>query len=140
MRPGAEHIDLAEPAKRRLRNFGFTMAVCFAVLGALLLWRGKEICPYFLALAVVFFVLGAFLPRALGLVFRLWMGLALVLSWVMTRVLLCVIFYVGVSPIAIAGRLFGKEFLNLGKDPGARTYWRPKEVTERGPESYERQY
>ena len=140
MRPTTEHNGPVGSVKGKLRTFGFTMSICFAILGGLLLWRGRGSYPYFVALAIVFFILGALVPRALGPVYRLWMGLALVLSWVMTRVLLCVIFYVGVSPIGLVGRLVGKQFLDLGKDAGARTYWKPKEVSGRGPEIYERQY
>lgn len=135
-----EEIRNIESTPKKLRNFGITMGICLGLLGALLLWRGKHTYPYFFALAALFAVLGLSVPRALKHVYKAWMSLAVVLSWVMTRVLLSVIFYVGVTPIGVIGRLFGKDFLSLDMDAGAETYWIDREDAGRGKERYEQQF
>lgn len=135
-----EEIRSMKPTAGKLRSFGITMGVCLSALGALLLWRGRQSYPYFFGLAALFTSLGLLAPPALKHVYKVWMSLAIVLSWVMTRVLLAVIFYVGVTPIGVLGRLLGKKFLDLGMDPGARTYWRQRKPTKPGMGSYEQQY
>ena len=135
-----EEIRNIEYTRKKLRNFGIPMGICLGLLGALLLWRGKHTYPYFFALAALFAVVGLSVPRALKYVYKVWMSLAVVLSWVMTRVLLSVIFYVGVTPIGLIGRLLGKDFLSLDVDTGAETYWIDKDGSGRGRERYEQQF
>lgn len=135
-----EDLNSTEPTRKRLRNYGVHMGICLGLLAALLLWRGKPVYRYFFALAVLFPALGLLVPRALRPVYRVWMGMALLLGWVMTRVMLSVLFYVGITPIGVVGRLLGNQFLELVADPEAETYWIRREPRDHAPERYEKQY
>jgi hypothetical protein len=116
------------------------MAAALVVLGALLLWRHKAIHPYFFMAAAAFLGLGLALPRALGPAEKGWMKFAERLGWVMTRVIMVVMFYAVVTPIGLLARAAGKDFLHLKFDRNARTYWVPAECREKTKEDYERQY
>ena len=51
------------------------------------------------------------------------MTVALAIGWVMSRVVLTLVFAVVLTPLALVARLTGKRFLALGPDRTASTYW-----------------
>ncbi|MFT4739234.1 MAG: hypothetical protein ACI83B_000264 [Sediminicola sp.] len=66
--------------------------------------------------AALFIGIGSSLiPAFAKFVDWLWMKLALILGWINTRILLSVIFYVFLFPIALVSRLFSKDPLMLKK-------------------------
>ncbi|MEO8501060.1 MAG: SxtJ family membrane protein [Vicinamibacteria bacterium] len=111
-------IAVPSPATPKdLRNFGFTFASVALVFGAILLWKGRPSAPWFLGAAVVFFLVGAFLPSLLRPAFGPWMKFAEILGYVNTRILLGLFFVVGMTPTGLLMRL-------TGKDPMTRTFKR----------------
>ncbi len=70
--------------------------------------------------------------------YYLWMGIAFVMGNIMSRVIIVLIYYVVVTPLALLGRVIGRDRLQL-KKPNTESYWHdislPKE-----PEKYERQF
>ena len=123
-----------------LRKFGITMAVGLGVLGALFLWRGKGEPMIFFGLAALFLILGLAVPVVLRPVQRAWMAFAIVLGWVMTRVILVILFFVGITPVALIARVVGKRFLSLGFEPERESYWERRVKSDRGKERYESQF
>jgi hypothetical protein len=136
----AEELRAVESGRRDLRKFGITMAVGLGLLGALFLWRSKGQPIVFFALAGLFLIFGLVFPRVLRPVQRGWMAFAIVLGWVMTRVILVVLFYVGITPVAIIARLAGKRFLELEFEPARASYWERRSRPERGRDRYESQF
>lgn len=126
--------------RRELRKFGLTIGIAFGVFGGLFLLRGKSLYPYFLGIGGAFILFGVLIPAALGPVQRLWMKVALVLGWFMTRVILTVLFFVIVTPLALVSRLVRRDPLNLKFKDGADSYWIPEKRTVRDRSEYERQF
>ena len=126
--------------KARLREFGITLGCAFGVLGGLLLWRDKAHYIYFFAASAVFFLLGLAVPSALRPVQKVWMKFSLALGWVMTRVILTVLFFAVFTPIGAISRLFGKRFLCLATGESCDTYWEYKKPRELKKSDYEKQY
>ena len=89
------------------RNFGILVGGVFAALGGWWLFRGKfhTLAPFVLGLGSVLVVLGAIFPRALVVPNRLWMKLAEALSFVMTRVILGLVFFLVAMPIGLLRKL-----------------------------------
>ena len=131
----SEKLDLS---RKSLRKFGWTMAVCLVLLGLALFLKHSSTYRMFLAAGAVFLVLGQFLPGVLKPVYRLWMGLAFCLGWFNTRLILIAVYYLVVTPIGLAARLLGKDFLNIKLDKSARTYWHKRESDNIPKERYER--
>lgn len=137
----AQELAAVKSGRRDLRKFGITMAIALAVVGLLFLWRDKgTVTIYPLALAALFLFFGVALPAVLRPIQKGWMAFAIVLGWVMTRVILVVLFFVGITPIALIARLSGKRFLDLGFDAKAPTYWQRRPKPDHGRERYESQF
>jgi hypothetical protein len=126
--------------RRRLRRFGLTIGCAFVILALLLLWRGKVSWPIFAAAGGLSLILAAFLPGLLGPVERVWMKGALLLGWVMTRLILGVIFITLFTPAGLILRLLGKDPLELRFRKEAVSYWRPREDQDPSPERMERMF
>ncbi len=136
----ADELAGVRSGPRDLRKFGITMCVAIAVLGALFLWRGKGDVRWFFGIAAAFLVLGLAVPVALRPVQKVWMAFAIALGWVMTRVILVLVFYIGITPIAFIARLVGKRFLDLGFEPDRESYWVERPEPERDKERYLSQF
>jgi hypothetical protein len=135
-----EEIRAIRSERTDLRRFGITMCVALAVFAALLFWRGKGWWFYAGLLSPVFLILGLAAPMALRPVHKVWMSLAVILGWLMTRLILSLLFFLGVTPVGVLGRLFGKRFLDVRMQDSRETYWIRREQDSEDPARYERQY
>jgi len=63
-------------------------------------------------------------------IYRAWMKVAHAISWVLTRVILTIVFYLVVAPIGLIGKVFGKDFLDRKFDRHEDTYWIPRPQEE----------
>ena len=116
----------------KLRKFGFTVGAVFS--GCALLWwlRHRHHVPFYVSAAAGPALLTAALlwPRALAPVERGWSLLAHALGWVNTRILLALVFFVVLAPIALLMRAVGKDPLERRRDRRRPTYWRTREPAE----------
>ena len=135
-----ENVSARREQRRKLRNFGLTVGIAFGVLAALLLWRDRAHYVYFAVVSVAFLGLGLLIPTVLKPVEKVWMTFAGAMGWVMTRVILCVLFFAVFTPIGLIARLLGKDFLNLKMDKSAQTYWIYREARDLTKEDYEKQF
>jgi hypothetical protein len=136
----AEEVKAVKTDPGHLRKFGLTMGVAFAIFGGLFFWRDHAAAPYLFIVAAAFLLLAGLAPKALKPIQMIWMTLATVLGWVMTRVLLAIVFFIGITPIAFIARVVGKRFLDLKFDPDRESYWEKRETPTQGMERYESQF
>jgi hypothetical protein len=126
VREELRHLDASRPA---LRKFGLVVGGVFVGIAAFVAWRrGWEVqgLPLWLgAPGLALVVLGALVPGVLLPVYRVWMGLAFAMGFVMTRVILTVVFVGMVIPIGLVMRLVGKDPLDR-QWRAAASYWRTR--------------
>ena len=135
-----EEISNIKSGKRELRQFGITIGLVLVLLGSWFLWRDKEGGYLLLIIASLFLSLGLILPKLLKPFHKLWMTLAILLGWLMTRIILTILFYLVVTPIGLLARLSGKDFLNKKLDRNATTYWIPRKASTPDKSNYENQF
>lgn len=136
-----ETIKNTKSAGAELRRFGVTVGIVLGLLGGLFWWRGRNYYFYFLILSAAFLLLGLVVPIALKPIHKVWMGLAMLLGLLMTRVILCLLFYLVVTPIGILARLFGKDFLNSNFNKNAAdSFWIPRKTARFERSTYEKQF
>jgi hypothetical protein len=126
---------------RAEREFGLLVGGVLIALGGWWLYRGRypSLSVALLSLGATLALLGALFPRALVVPNRLWMGLAEALGFVMTRVILGLIFFLVVTPIGIVRRLTGGDPLGR-RAPRAESYWKPYTERRADPKHYEKMY
>lgn len=104
------------------------MTVPLALIGGVLLWRGRiPVGSVLVGLGAFFLLSGLLFPRVLGPVEKAWMRLAEVIGAVMTRVILTVVYIVVMTPTGLFMRLRRRDLLKMKFDPEADSYWIPTE-------------
>ena len=116
------------PSPRMLRQFA---ALSFVFFGGLGLWKyfvdGQVVAGTVLGtIAVVLGALGILAPPALKPVFVAWMVAVFPIGWVVSRVVLLLLFFGIVTPVGVVLRLTGRDVLHLRRQRGSTSYWMPK--------------
>ena len=124
---------------RAEKEFGLIVGGVFVLLSLWWLYRGKfTTAAYILSAAGSVLVLcGLVLPRLLIVPRRLWMKLAEAMSYVSSRIILAIIFFLVMTPIGLVKRAMGWD--PLERRSGSRdSFWRAYPVRDR--EHFERMY
>ena len=117
------------------------MGGVFTALGLVWWARGKPLFAWSLTPGIALMVFGLAWPKALKLAYIAWMSLAIVLGFVVSTALLTLFFFLVITPIGLAARLAGKDFLSLKLDRQAETYWITRErKPPKAPVEFERQF
>ena len=112
---------------KKIRQFAFAVSTVLAIVSHVRLWRGHD--PHFgifLGIAGALALAAIFVPRVLRPVYRGWMVVARGLLWFNTRLLLSIIFFLVVTPIALAFRAARRDPLERALDAGAASYWKKR--------------
>ena len=133
--------SMKKKAFRREREFGLIVGGVFVLLSGWWLYRGKfsNASHLTLPLGSLLILLGLLWPRVLVWPNRGWMLLAEGLSFVTTRIILGIVFFLVITPIGIIKRLSGWDPLDRrsGRRP---SYWKPYSERQRDPRHYEKMF
>jgi large-conductance mechanosensitive channel len=122
------------------RSFGIVFTVVFSIIGLFPLIGGTGPRLWALAIALLFLVAAFAFPKALAPLNRLWMRFGLLLHRIINPLIMALLFFVVVTPIALIMRILGKRPLLLKADPNASTYWIPREPPGPAPETMKQQF
>jgi len=135
-----EEIKDIKSTKDELREFGLTIGIILAILGALMLWRGRPQAPYFLGVGALFIILGLTLWQSLKPLQKAWMTLSIILGFFVSRIILTILFFGVMTPIGLIMKLLGKDILDERIDKSRPSYWHERDAKVKGKKSYENQY
>jgi len=130
-----------KPTAKALRQFAAAWLVFFLAFGAHQYWVRKHtsVGLGLMILALAIGPLGLTKPAAVRWLFVGWMVLAFPIGWLISALMLLVMFYGILTPVALFFRLRGRDLLQRKPAPEATTFWVPKE-TPQDVRSYFRQY
>jgi hypothetical protein len=129
------------PESTEARRFAMILAVLLTVIAALSWWKHHATrATLLVSIAAAALLLTHLLPRLWVRLFRVWMKLALAISWVMTRVLLSVLYYGFITPYGLLGRLLRRDPLDLSWKRRRPSYWIDKTDTPGGVGRYEKPF
>ena len=135
-----EEIKEIKSDKKELRKFGYTVGIALLIIGFALLYFGKPSYIYFICCGTLLCVVGLIYPSILKYIHKVWMGLSVVLGFIMTRVILTILFYFVFMPLRFIARIFGKKFIDLSFKAEAGSYWNKRELKKYEPIDTERQF
>jgi hypothetical protein len=133
-------VNLA-PNQRTLRQFAGIWLVFFGLLACgQFLWGESRTAAVVLAvLACAVGLPGVIYPQTIRLVFVAAMVAAFPIGWVVSRILLAVLFYGLFTPMGLLFRLLRRDALQLQHRPHKESYWEAKPAPA-GVHSYLRQF
>lgn len=137
--PFFKHINW-HPDARELRRFAVAMLIGFFVLGALATWRGNGITTTAIVLwsAGAILAVAAFIPKLGRLAYLAVYLPTSILGYVVSNIILALMFLFVITPLGILLRLMGKDLLQQRSQRG-KTRWSPVRSIK-NEDSYYRQF
>lgn len=118
-----KEISRLEVDRKTLRNFGLLFFGVFGIWAGIMYWKTNPYWPWPVMASIGFCLIGVFFPMSLRRPYRLWMSLAFVMGWFMTRLILSTLFFVVMTPMAVILRFLKKDLLGETIHKDARSYW-----------------
>lgn len=121
-----------QPESRLLKQFGrIWFPLFYLVVGGIARWKygSPQVGWWIWGIGAALSLISLAIPQILRWIF---VGMSVVtfpIGWVVSHLLLGLIFYGIVTPIGLLLRLFGRDPLQRKFDPQAKTYWVPHEPT-----------
>ncbi len=112
------------------KNFGIVFFIVFLIIALFPLINDGSLRIWSLIVSVIFLLLGIINSKILTPFNKIWFKFGLLLGRIVSPVIMGVIFFLVVTPIAFIMRLVGKDLLNL-KFNKYKSYW----VEKTGPKS-----
>src|SRR5262249_37672073 len=124
----AGHSNPFNPTDRMLQQFSVLWIVFFGANAAVQEFQYQR---HFLALGLAVLALtvgplGLAWRRAIKPIFIGWMALVFPIGWIVSHLILGILFYGLFTPVAWSFRIIGRDMLGLKPQPQAATYWHPK--------------
>ena len=118
-------LERLEATHRKLRNFGLlTGWISLAVALWIYFHKHAQLPAIGIGAPALLLIAGGCLaPSLLEIIYRLWMGLAFAIGWIVSRFLLSAIFFLVFMPFGYFARLKGEDFLDLGSSTGKDSFW-----------------
>jgi len=114
------------PSPKTLRTFGLLLALFLAIAGVLAWHREAGLAARILWGAAII-VPGIYFawPAIRWPFYMTWITVVFPIGWLVSHLLLAVIFYGLVTPWGLGMRLLGRDPMHRKRDPRATSHWRP---------------
>ena len=112
------------------RSFGIVFFVVFLLVSLYPLLNNHEIRIWSLIVGFIFLFLGVINSKILTPLNKLWFKLGILLGKIVSPIIMSIIFFFVVTPIALIMKVLGKDVLNL-KYNNDKSYW----IEKSGPKS-----
>jgi hypothetical protein len=122
------------------RSFGIVFFIVFVVAGTWMLLKGQPAGWFMLVSSIILLVIALVRPSILGSLNRAWFQFGLLLSRLVNPLILGVVFFLVVTPMAVTRRLLGKDSLNLKFESSLKSYWINRNPPGPKPKSMTRQF
>jgi Saxitoxin biosynthesis operon protein SxtJ len=129
--------------KKEIRMFSRMVPIVLLIWGTVFGfshgWGGRSEWILY-GIALVLFFWGMISPYTLKPIYIGWMYFTRTMAWVITTVVLGLVFYIGFTGIGLLMRLLGKNPLDRKLDPSADSYWIKHPPYKFSKEHYHRQF
>ena len=104
------------------RSFGIVFFVVFLLISVYPLLNDQNLKFWSLIIAIIFLALGLLNSKILTPLNKIWFKFGLFLGRIVSPIVMSIVFFFVVTPIALIMRILDKDILNLKKNNN-NTYW-----------------
>ena len=105
------------------KSFGLLFFVVFLIIGLWPLKNGENLNFYFIAVSIIFLILGLINSKLLSPLNKSWIKLGEILGIIIAPIVMALVYFVILTPVSFIVRIFGKDLLNLKLLKEKETYW-----------------
>ena len=105
------------------KSFGLLFFVVFLIIGLWPLKNGENLNFYFIAVSIIFLILGLINSKLLSPLNKSWIKLGEILGIIIAPIVMALVYFVILTPVSLIVRIFGKDLLNLKLLKDKETYW-----------------
>ncbi|MGQ0708554.1 MAG: SxtJ family membrane protein [Rhodoferax sp.] len=136
-----ESKNAIEPQMPSDRKFGWFVFVVFGLLALYAIYHGNRNIAVLMSVAcIIILAITMVTPGSLSGLNRGWFLLGVYLGRIVSPIVLGVMFFVIITPIAVITRLAGRDSLRLKKNKETRSYWIRRDPKEQRPNSFKDQF
>tara|TARA_B100001250_G_C19221359_1_gene538049 strand:+ start:95 stop:487 length:393 start_codon:yes stop_codon:yes gene_type:complete len=114
------------------KSFGIVFSIFFALVAIYVFFKSANISFVLIFLSIIFLALGLIDSKILTPFNILWFKFGILLSKIISPIIMMLIFFIVVTPLALLAKLVKKDFLELDKEENKKklSYWLEKEKYE----------
>ncbi len=112
----------SSPARSELRIFGLSLGLVFLAIGVWPMRNDMPLRIWSLIISTALILPALLAPLFLTAPLRLWMKFGGIMGWVNTRLILTLLYFFAILPVAIILKISGKTPLKLKFDRKAESY------------------
>jgi len=130
------------PTRRQLNQFGFIWLGFLVLFGAIARFKldAPNLALGLWVAALVVPVVGWLIPSVMRAVFLGMSYAAWPIGFVVSHVILALVYYLVFTPVGLAMRIFGYDPMKRGFDESASSYWVTRDPAAAEPKRYFRQF
>ena len=110
-----------------VKSFGILFFIVFLIIGFWPKISGEEIRLWSIIISLIFLILGLINSKILIPLNKYWIKLGELLGKIIAPIVMMIIYFVIVTPIALLLKIFKKDILKLKLDKKVYSYWIQKE-------------
>jgi hypothetical protein len=116
------------PSRKELRVFALLLLAFFAIVAGLMVFRfsATTAAGVVFAVAALISVTGLCVPSWLRPVYVGWIVAAYPIGWLVSHIVIAMLFYLVITPIGLIMRVFGRDPMHRRFDRSAPTYWKSR--------------
>lgn len=133
-------MDVIKADNYILKKFGAILGTVFLLITLFISRKpSQNIWPAFL-LSCTFYISALIKPALLKPIYLILTKVSFVMNWIISRLVLFIIFYVLFTPMGLIIRFFGADLLDRKIDKRKESYWKAKEKNTLASSGYEKQF
>ena len=111
------------------KSFGIIFFIFFLLIALYPLINNEDFRIWAIVISIIFLILGLINSSILTPFNLLWFKFGMLLGRIISPIIMSLIFFAVVTPLAILAKIVKKDFLNLDKEKNLKrkTYWEKKE-------------
>ena len=127
-----------EVTDSQARKTALVVAVVLLLIGGWNVYRSRlSLALVLSSIGILLILTGMFVPVAARAFHRFWMGIAGILGYINSRILLGLLYYLLFTPYGLILRMVGRDPLDR-RGPARESYWTKREYTRQSKQQFER--
>ena len=110
-------------SNKELRKFGFIFSAFLGVIAWVICRKNIFYCSDLITASALFIFLAITNPRLLKVFYGIWRTFGFIMKYIMTRVILILVFFLVFTPVGLFLKIYGKDLLDRKIEEGRESYW-----------------